>query len=176
MSSLVISKAWAMPNRWTFEIKPIKELINRYVGQEGGAWLNPFAGKSRIGITNDLDIAQDTEFHLDALDFLKNFDDESVTGVLYDPPYSPRQVSEVYKKFGMAVNMQTTQASYWRKQKDEIARILKPFGVCIGFGWSSNGVGNKRGMVQEEILLVAHGSNHNDTIVTVERKVVSFSA
>lgn len=32
-------------------------------------------------------------------------------------------------------------------------------------------MGLKRGFEIVEILLVAHGSNHNDTIVTVEKKV-----
>lgn len=67
--------------------------------------------------------------------------------------------------------METTQASYWSKQKDEIARILKPNGICISCGWNTNGVGKTRGFEQIEILLVAHGGNHNDTITTVERKM-----
>ena len=99
------------------------------------------------------------------------FEDNSVDLVLYDPPYSPRQVSESYKNLGRTVNMETTQASYWSKQKDEIARILKPNGICISCGWNTNGVGKTRGFEQIEILLVAHGGNHNDTIITVERKM-----
>ena len=38
------------------------------------------------------------------------------------------------------------------------------------FGWNSNGVGKVRGFEIIEILLIAHGGSHNDTIVTVERK------
>lgn len=48
-------------------------------------------------VTNDLDAQYDTDYHMDALDFLKIFDDNSVDTVLYNPPYSPRQVSECYK-------------------------------------------------------------------------------
>lgn len=59
------------------------------------------------------------------------FEDESVDTVLYDPPYSPRQVSECYKNLGQAVNMQTTQASYWSKQKEQIGRIVKPNGILL---------------------------------------------
>ena len=36
-----------------------------------------------------------------ALEFLKKFEDKSVDIVLYDPPYSARQVSECYKKLDM---------------------------------------------------------------------------
>ena len=74
-------------------------------------------------ITNDLDPQYDTDWHLDAEEFLKRFDDESVDTVLYDPPFSSRQVSECYKKFGMTVNRETTQNSYWRRQKEQISRI-----------------------------------------------------
>ena len=64
--------------------------------------------------------------------------------VLYDPPYSTRQVSECYKGVGMNVTMQTTQASWRARHLDEIARILKPDGACLCFGWNTNGVGKKR--------------------------------
>lgn len=91
--------------------------------------------------------------------------------VLYDPPYSARQVSESYKRLGGAVNMQTTQSSYWARQKKEIARITKKGGVVITCAWNSGGIGAGLGFEQQEILLVAHGGWHNDTIVTVEKKI-----
>lgn len=165
-----MTRQWAMPNRWTFKIKPIKELIERYYVPED-CWLNPFSGDSEYGITNDL-VSELGEFSLEATDFLEYFRNEkNVFGVLYDPPYSPRQVSEVYKKHGLTVNMETTQASYWKKHKDIIAEMLMEGGYCISFGWNSMGIGKTRGFEIVEILLVAHGGNHNDTIVTVERKL-----
>ena len=90
--------------------------------------------------------------------------------MLYDPPYSPRQVAECYKEFGATVNMETTQASYWSNQKKEISRIVKPGGYCITCSWNSGGIGQKYGFEIVEILMVAHGGWHNDTIVVVERK------
>lgn len=119
-----IQRVWAMPNSKTFTIKPIKQLIKDELIK--GVVLDPFANDQSIKevmtdeqryISNDLDTSFDTDYHLDALDFLKLFDDESVDMVLYDPPYSPRQVSEVYKAMDRTVNMQTTQASYWTNQK-----------------------------------------------------------
>ena len=166
---MLIRREWAMPNSNTFQIQPIRNLIKRY---KFGVIVDPFANTNRIAtITNDLNPEYDTTYHMDATEFLMMLDDESVDTVLYDPPYSPRQVSECYKALGQTVNMETTQASYWRKQKDEIKRILKVGGVAISLGWNSNGLGIKRGFDIEEILLVAHGSNHNDTIATVERKI-----
>lgn len=105
-----------MPNSKTFSIKPIKELIHKYILD--GIIIDPFANESKLAtITNDLDTQYDTDYHLDALDFFKTFKDSSVDIVLYDPPYSPRQVSECYKKLNKTVNMQTTQASYWSNHK-----------------------------------------------------------
>ena len=158
-----------MPNSKTFSIRPIAKLIEKY--KTGGTIIDPFANGSRIAtITNDIDEQYDTDFHMDALDFLKQFEDESVDMVLYDPPYSPRQVSECYKKLGMSVNTQTTQASYWSNQKKEIARIVKPGGYVVTCSWNSGGIGKTLGFSAEEILLVSHGGWHNDTIVVVEKK------
>ena len=166
-----IRREWAMPNKNTFSINPVKKLINKYVSP-GTMSIDPFANNSEIAtITNDLDTQYDTNYHLDALEFLKLFKDNSVDIVLYDPPFSPRQVSESYKKLKKSVNMETTQASYWSKQKDEIARILKVNGICIRCGWNTNGIGKNRGFSQEELLIIAHGAQHNDTLVLVERKV-----
>ena len=165
-----LSKSWAMPNGKTFRIKPINQFIQSYI-VDGMESCDPFANESRLAkYTNDLDPDQGTTHNMDALDFLKSFGDDSLDLVLFDPPYSPRQVSECYKKFGRTVNMQTTQSSFWSKMKIEIARILKPNGVVLCFGWNSQGVGKTRGFVMEEILLVAHGGQHNDTICTAERK------
>lgn len=109
---------------------------------------------------------------MDATDFLKMFDDNSVDAVLYDPPYSPRQVSECYKNLNMTVNMKTTQASYWSEHKKQIGRIVKPGGIVITCGWNSGGIGTKYGFEIQEILLVAHGGWHNDTIITVDKKIM----
>lgn len=160
-----------MPNKNTFNIKPINELIHRYLKKDMLV-VDPFANANKLAtITNDLDPQYNTDYHLDALDFLKQIEDNSVDLVLYDPPYSQRQVSESYRKLDMTVNMETTQNSYWTKQKREIVRIVKQGGYVISCAWNSGGIGKKYGFEIQEILLVAHGSWHNDTITTVERKV-----
>lgn len=164
-----IERVWAMPNSKTFSIKPIEQIIKKYAF---GKIIDPFANNSKIAtITNDIDREYDTDYHLDALEFLKLFDDNSVDTVLYDPPYSPRQVSECYKKLKMTVNMNTTQSSYWSKQKKEIGRIVKKNGIVITCSWNSGGIGKKYGFEIVEILLVSHGGWHNDTIVTIEKKI-----
>lgn len=162
-----------MPNKQTFDIKPINNLINKYIGPRKNDYISidPFANKNKIAcITNDLDSQYSTNYNLDALDFLQMFDDSSVDFVLFDPPYSPRQLSECYKSLGKSVNFETTQASFWSNMKNEISRIVKENGIVICFGWNSQGIGKTRGFSMEEILLVAHGGQHNDTICTVEVK------
>lgn len=165
-----IQRRWAMPNKNTFDIKPIKELIQSEL--TNGTWIDPFANQNKLAtITNDLNPDFDTDYHMDALDFLKIFGDSSVDGVLYDPPYSPRQVTECYQGIGMNVTNETTRASFWGNQKKEISRIVKSGGKVITFGWNSGGIGRKYGFEITRILLVPHGGWHNDTICTVEIKV-----
>lgn len=180
-AELTIRREWAMPNKATFSIKPIENLVKRVVLQyrnemisTGNALIiDPFSNGRRgiADITNDLNPDIECDYNMDALDFLRIFDPNSVDGVLFDPPYSPRQVSECYKKLDKTVNMETTQASFWGNMKREIGRIVKNGGFCITCGWNSGGIGKKYGFEIQEILIVAHGGWHNDTIVTVERKL-----
>ena len=164
------SRKWAMPNKDTFSIKPINELVMK-LALVSSYSIDPFSnGFHYAHTTNDLDKNKDAQYHMDALVFLRTEKDNSVDLVLFDPPYSPRQVSECYKKLGKTVNMQTTQSSYWTKLKKEIARIVKPGGKVLTCGWNSGGIGKSLGFEIEEILLVAHGGWHNDTICTVEIK------
>ena len=168
---MIFNRVWEMPNSKTFDIKCINNLIQKYIKPEHYS-IDPFANKNKIAkVTNDLDPDMGTDYCMDAKEFLKIFDNNSIDFVLYDPPYSPRQVSECYKKLGKTVNMQTTQSSFWGNLKKEIARVVKPNGIVISFGWNSNGIGKTKGFEIIEILLVSHGGNHNDTICVVERKI-----
>lgn len=166
-----IERVWSMPSKNTFSIKPIAEMLAEEV-DSSKLWIDPFANINKIAsITNDLNCEYDTTYHLDALDFLKMFEDNSVDGVLYDPPFSPRQVSECYKGFGVDVTNETTRSSFWSRHKKEISRIVKSGGKVISCGWNSGGIGKTNGFEISRILLVAHGGWHNDTIVTVETKI-----
>jgi len=164
-----ISKTWAMPNSNTFSIGPVRDCINRHLN---GFSIDPFANTNKIAtMTNDINPACEAQYCMDAQDFLRNhFEDGEVDTVLFDPPYSPRQVSECYKSLNKTVNMQTTQSKFWADIKKEIARITANKGIVITCGWNSGGIGKNLGFKQIEILLVAHGGWHNDTIVTVEQK------
>ncbi len=173
-----ISRKWEMPNGKTFKINAFRDLILKYV-KPNITILDPFANEHSIKdylyhckyISNDLDTDYDTDYHLEAQDFLKQFNDCSVDLVLYDPPYSGRQVSELYKKLDKTITMSDTNSGYFTQFKQEIARVLRPGGICISFGWQSNGIGKNNNMEIIEIVMVAHGGNHNDTIATVDKKM-----
>lgn len=137
-------------------------------------WIDPFARNSVFNrfcvATNDLDQSANTTHHMDALDFLELFEDNSMDGVIFDPPYSPRQISECYTGIGRVVHMEDTQSSFYTKRKKAAARVIKPGGFALCFGWNSNGFGASLGFELREILLVAHGGAHNDTVCTAEIK------
>ena len=170
----IINRQWAMPNKNTFSIKPIKDLIERYLI---GKWIDPFANdiifKDKL-ITNDLNSEYNTDYNLDALEFLKQFNDNSIDGILFDPPYSIHQINEVYDGFG--------KIKQFSRYAHEIKRIINPKGYCISFGWNTNGmpyemkidkIKHKTSFEKnkKEILIVAHGGCHNDTLITVDQKV-----
>jgi hypothetical protein len=169
LDTLVFSRAWAMPDKWTFRIAPIEKLLQKYVPSPN-EWVDPFAGwTSPARHRNDLNTDAPVEHHEDAELFLKRFD--RIEGILFDPPYSPRQISECYKGIGLKVGMKETQsASLYARVKNAAASKIISGGIAISFGWNSCGFGEKRGFELVEILMVCHGGAHNDTIVTVERR------
>ncbi len=168
-----ITREWAMPSPDTFTIQPIADLLERYlVG--AAVVIDPFARNSRIAThRNDLNPKTDADWHLPAEVFCATMAEELVQAdvVLFDPPYSPRQISEVYAAVGIAATTADTQnAALYKRVKDGLDGLLKPKGIAICCGWNSAGFGLGRGYEMVEILLVAHGGAHNDTVVTVEWK------
>lgn len=170
---MIFNNVWSMPNKNTYTIRPIKELLEKYVPIGDNGWIDPMSGYSNMAeYTNDKNPDTPSMFHLDADIFLNVLRDRNIlfNGILFDPPYSPRQVSEMYKGFGGKASSWDTTMSYYSKLKDNSCGLIKHGGYAISFGWNSNGFGKGRGFETIEILLVKHGGWHNDTIVTVEIK------
>ena len=150
---MMIKRVWAMPNHRTFDIKPIKEFIKENIGLD---YIDPFP----------------YPFKEDAIKYLKKIETNSKLSLVFDPPYSQRQLKEMYHSNGLSLDHPMNN-SYWSNCKKEIARIIKPNGKVISFGSNSGGIGKKNGFEIEKILLVNHGSQHNDTICTLEVKANS---
>ena len=166
-----VHRVCAAPNRATFTIRPIRELVIRYVGN-GKGWVDPFAGfNSPAEFTNDLNPDCPVDCHFMADEYCKVLDGQ-YKGVLFDPPYSYRQIKECYGGFGLKPTALDTSANFYNRVMNAICDKIKDSGYAISFGWNSNGFGKNRGFEIIETLLVAHGDHHNDTIVVVERKIV----
>ena len=169
--NVAMSRAWAMPNRDTFSIKPVGEFVAKYIT---GVSVDPFARNKQFATyTNDLNPDTHATYHMEALDFVEMLRGEGVLAdcVLFDPPYSPRQVSECYRHVGRRTTQQDTQGASWSNWKAAIAGIVRPGGMVLSFGWNSVGMGMKHGFTLVELMLCCHGGMHNDTICLAERKV-----
>lgn len=167
------SRVWAMPSCDTFSVPPIGEFVQRYL-RASTVSIDPFARNKRWAtFTNDLNPETQAEYHLDAVEFLRLLADRGVKAdlVIFDPPYSPRQISEVYRSVGRPVGMKETQsACLYQQARDAIAALCTPDAIVLSFGWNTVGMGQRHGFVQEEIMLVCHGGAHNDTICMAERR------
>lgn len=168
MTEVKITRHWAMPNRWTFKIKPIAEYIKN---AQLGLSIDPFCGTNELAtLPNDLNGKFGFLNH-DALHFLELTRNDIADTVFWDGIYSPRQLKECYDVLGLKLTQYQTSAKWWADIKTQIARVTRLGGRVLSFGWNSNGIGISRGFAIEEIMIIAHGGNHNDTIMTVERKI-----
>ncbi len=169
---MIMNRVWAMPNKNTFDIQPIKEFVSKYMNKSTIS-IDPFARNTEYATyRNDLNPETNQDYHLHALDFINKLKSDGVKAdlVIFDPPYSPHQTKECYDGFGISMKYEDDGRHGWSKTRVAISEILNPGGVVLNFGWDTIGMGKKRGMVIEEILLVSHGIGHNDTICMAERK------
>jgi tRNA1(Val) A37 N6-methylase TrmN6 len=162
-----------MPNAETFTIPAIGSFVQRYlVGSKVS--IDPFARNKRWATyTNDLNPETEAEYHMECEDFLKMLVNRNVEAdlVIMDPPYSPRQIKECYDNIGIKMEqMEAMRGATLSRRRALINQLVSPGGVVLTFGWNTNGMG-KHGWKIEEIMLVAHGSDHNDTICMAERRV-----
>jgi len=166
-----LGRAFAMPTPNTFTIGPVAEFVSRHLS---GVSVDPFARNARAATyTNDIDPETDASYHMDAVDFLSLLRAQGVVAdsALFDPPYSPRQISECYRAAGRHVSARDTQnAALYKRVRDSLNDLIRPGGIVLSFGWNSAGMGRTRGYRIIEILLVAHGGAHNDTICLAEIK------
>ena len=165
---------WSEPSADTLKIAPIRCLVEKYMAGSNLS-IDPFARNCAVAhITNDMNPDTLAQYHMPALDFLlmlKNQGD-SPDLVIFDPPYSMYQCKEHYEMFGGGkfTKQHASNVGHWSAEKRIINDIIAPNGIVIHMGWHSNAMPRKLGWETVEILLVAHGRAHHDTIVTVAQK------
>jgi hypothetical protein len=171
------SRTWAMPNGDTFSVPPIGDFVKSYL-DGASVSVDPFARNKRWAThTNDLNPATQADHHMDAEAFLLMLAASGVKAdlIIFDPPYSPRQISECYKSVGMEVGMKETQSALlYQRVRNAIMPICTDDAIVLSFGWNTVGMGKKHGFDQIEIMLVCHGGAHNDTICMAERRMPNY--
>jgi hypothetical protein len=166
-------RVWAMPNGDTFTVPPIGAFVRKYL-DKAAVSVDPFARNKRWAThTNDLNPETAAEHHLDSIAFLELMVARGVHAdlVIFDPPYSPRQIKECYDSVGIKMGALDAMRTNWMRERDLIAKMQRPGDVVLSFGWNSMGMGKKRGYAITEGLMVCHGVGHNDTLCMAERKV-----
>lgn len=165
-----MSRAWAMPTADTFDCPPIREFVLRHLT---GVSVDPFARNNLLALhRNDLNPQTSAEHHMDAVSFLAHLAAQGLAAdtVLFDPPYSPRQIAECYASIGKVAGTKDTQnARLYAECRKAIRSIAKRGTRVLSFGWNSAGMGT--GFRMDELLLVCHGGAHNDTICLAETMV-----
>lgn len=170
--AIPMRRVWAMPSADTFNITPIGSLVKWYL-RTSRISVDPFARNKRWATyTNDLNPDTAAESHAPANEFLESLLSRGIECDLgiFDPPYNVSQAKECYASIGIDT-LPVAVARSWKTERDLLCRLIKPKGIVISCNWNSTGMGIERGFKIKEILLVAHGREHNDTIVTVERKL-----
>lgn len=159
-----------MPSGDTFSVPVMGDFVRRYLAKSKIS-IDPFARNKRWAThTNDLNPSTEAEHHMEARDFLRMLVERGVRAdlVIFDPPYSPRQISECYSAAGLTAGMRETQnARLYSECRKLITQLAEPGCVALSFGWNSSGMGNP--WTIEEIGMVCHGGAHNDTICVADR-------
>ena len=129
---VIFSRVWSMPTPWTFLMTPVKELLLRYM-KNPERWIDPYAGKnSPAGMTNDHNPEMKADYCMEAIEFAEMVHDE-YDGILFDPPYSFRQISEHYKIIGKKATQKDTSMAFYEKTKSAFCEKVRGGGVCDFF-------------------------------------------
>ena len=167
-----------------FDNPHIRSIIDRFIRelhhtlQGKVSMVDPFARESfttnlEYCITNDLNITMPTDYHLEFKDFSRVMREKGFTFdlMLFDPPYSLRQLKDQYDGIGKDLELWQTQ-NMWREGKDVFAKLIKPGGYVISFGWTTSGFGRKRGFVKREVHVLEQVAREDRyaLLVTVEQK------
>ena len=178
MKEMIINHIMCEKKRNIFETECAHDIINR---NKIGVTIDVYSGGNSIAdIKNDFDHSYDTDYHMEAIEFLKTLDTCSCDTIICDPPTCPSDSKYWRDKLGLPKIVdvidgkervvQYTQINYWSILNREISRVMKPGGIVIYSGCTSTGVGKKLGFELKELNILCHGGWTPDTYITVETK------
>lgn len=163
----LLSRINCQPSKNTFSMKPAYALAKRWIGNPHD-WIDPFARDCQLVYwTNDLNPETDAKEHLDFRDFFDSVIESKITveGVILDPPFSPDQIKRSYEGIGYDFTQEDSHGLY-NHAWDKILEIMPMYVIMAG--WHTNG--RKEHYELEEVMILAHGSQHYDTLISVWRK------
>jgi hypothetical protein len=145
--------------RYTFQSPKIKEWVEC---NSKGYVLNLFAGITKLNL-NEIrnDIQEESDYNMDALDFVLSWEGKKFDTIILDPPYSYRKAMEMYKG---------KYTSRFKQIADNLENILKQDSKVISFGYHSSFMGKKRGFDLVKLCVFAHGGAQHCTIGMIEQK------
>jgi hypothetical protein len=182
-----IEMTWTLTNITStpFENRHIRRIIDRVIRklhitlQGEVSMVDPFARESftrglEYCITNDLNEDFDTDYNLEFKDFAAMVKTKGIKFdlVVFDPPYSLRQLKDHYDGIGKDLKLWQTQ-NMWGEGKDSLAECVVPGGYVISLGWTSSGFGKKRGFEKRAVHVFEQAAREDrySLLVTVEQKV-----
>jgi hypothetical protein len=165
---VIVNRVRQQHSRWTFKIPAVRELVVRYMGS-GKGWADPFAGQeSWAEYTNDLNPESNAMFHKEAQAFIEEDCPDGLEGVVFDPPYSKRQISDSYKGIGLKATMNDTNALFYSRVLRPACAKIRPGGYLITMGYHTKGF---NGWEDVEVLDVCSWqADAYDILVLVQRK------
>jgi hypothetical protein len=145
--------------RYTFESPRIRTWVeNNSIGK----CLNLFAGRTKLNldeVRNDLDELALAEYHMDAVDFVKQWQGDKFNTIILDPPYAYRKAMEMYNG---------NYTSRFKILADIIPGILLSDNRVISLGYHSTFLGKRRHAELTTLCVFAHGGAQHSTIGIVE--------
>ena len=166
-------------------MKAHKRIVDRYIASamvagavepfevslDGDDWylecaIDPFARNDTTAYphTNDINPNTAAVHHVDALEFLKSYENETFEIGLLDPPFSDRMSKD---KYGTA-NLYAADSQKMRKIELQLGNLIKHNGVIIKFGYNSSRP--HPGFECEDVEIWNLGACRNDIIVSVWRR------
>jgi hypothetical protein len=140
---------------------------------------DPFAREGFVGklpncISNDLNPEFPTDYNLEFKDFARvmNMHNQDFDLLVFDPPYSLRQLKEHYDGIGKNLKLWQTH-NMWGTGKNLITEHMPVGSITISLGWTTAGFGKKRGFQKKAVHVFEQAAREDrySLFVVVEEKV-----